>query len=58
MTTEHRPSTDRPPRRGSAAMWILFVAVIAILGFLVVLPWITTAIVVALWGLGGSGSNK
>jgi hypothetical protein len=21
-------------------------------------PWITTVIVVALWGLGGSGSNK
>ena len=58
MTTEHRDSSSHPPRRGSTVLWALVTAVVVILGFLVVLPWITTAIVIALWGLGGSGSNK
>jgi hypothetical protein len=57
MTTPHRPS-DPPPRRRSSWIWAPFIVAIAVLGFLAALPLITTVVVVALWGLGGSGSNK
>jgi len=55
MTTD---SSGRPPRRTSNWFWALFLGGIAVLVFLAVVPLITTAIVVALWGMGGSGSNK
>jgi hypothetical protein len=57
MTTPHRPS-DPPPRRRSGWMWALVIAVIGFLGLIAALPLITSVVVVALWGLGGSGSNK
>ena len=47
-----------PPRRPSTLVWALFISIIVILGFLALLPMITTVTAVALWGLGGSGSNK
>jgi hypothetical protein len=51
-------TTDQPPRRGSSFVWVLFISGLVVLGFLLVLPWIATALAVALFGLGGSGSNK
>ena len=55
MTTD---SSGRPPRRTSNWFWALFLSGTAVLVFIAVVPLITTAIVVALWGMGGSGSNK
>jgi Na+-transporting NADH:ubiquinone oxidoreductase subunit NqrB len=55
MTTD--PS-GRPPRRTSNWFWALFIGGTVVLVFLAVLPLVTSAIVVALWGMGGSGSNK
>jgi|tagenome__1003787_1003787.scaffolds.fasta_scaffold20039034_2 hypothetical protein len=51
-------TTEQPPRRGSSFVWVLFIAGLVVFGFLVALPMITTVIAVALFGLGGSGSNK
>lgn len=51
-------TTERPPRRGSSFVWVLFVAGLVVFGFLIALPMITTFIAIALFGLGGSGSNK
>jgi hypothetical protein len=58
MTTDHRPSTNRPPRRGSTVGWVLVITGIAVLAVLALLPLVTSLILVALYGLGGSGSNK
>jgi hypothetical protein len=55
MTTE---PPARPPRRTSRWLWVLFFGGTVVLVLLAVLPLITSAIVVALWGTGGSGSNK
>ena len=52
------PPPGRPPRRTSHWLWALFLGGTLVLAFLALLPMITTGIVVALWGMGGSGSNK
>lgn len=61
MTTDPRSadrSPDRSQRRGSTLTWVIFFVVMAVLGLLAVLPWILSLVLVALYGLGGSGSNK
>jgi hypothetical protein len=58
--------TDLPPdprpqpekRRTSTLVWALLVSVTVVLGALALLPVIGTFLVIVLWGLGGSGSNK
>jgi hypothetical protein len=55
MTT---PPPGRPPRRTSNWLWALFLGGTLVLVFVALLPMITTWLVVALWGMGGSGSNK
>jgi hypothetical protein len=49
-----QPTARRPSRIG----WTVFLTLTAVLAFLALLPAISAVIVVALWGLGGSGSNK
>jgi hypothetical protein len=39
-------------------MWVLVILGTVVLGFLALLPWITALVLFALFGLGGSGSNK
>jgi hypothetical protein len=59
MTNDARPDrSPRPGRRPTTLMWPVFLTITAVLAFLALLPWISTLIVVALFGLGGSGSNK
>ncbi|MBO0845592.1 MAG: hypothetical protein J2P22_09275 [Nocardioides sp.] len=61
MTTppRQRPSeTHRSARRTSNLFWVLFIAGTVVLALLALLPVIATGIAIALWGLGGSGSNK
>lgn len=53
-----RMTTPQPPRRGSAIIWTFFIAGLLVFGFLAALPLIASLIAVALFGLGGSGSNK
>jgi hypothetical protein len=55
MTTDPH---GRPPRRTSHWFWVLFFAGTVVLAFLAVLPIIATVFVAAVWGAGGSGSNK
>jgi hypothetical protein len=55
MTTQ---PPGRPPRRTSHWFWALCLGGTVVLVLLALLPMITTAVVVALWGMGGSGSNK
>jgi Na+-transporting NADH:ubiquinone oxidoreductase subunit NqrB len=58
MTTEHQRPATEPRRRSSTWFWMLFLGGTVVLVFLAVLPVVATAIAVALWGMGGSGSNK
>ena len=53
-----RDPRPEPGRRTSTALWALFVTITVVLGFLALLPAISTLVIVVLWGLGGSGSNK
>jgi hypothetical protein len=54
------PHDPRPKstRRTSNLVMTMVVIATCVLAFLALLPVIGTVIVVALWGLGGSGSNK
>ena len=54
------PPDPRPKstRRTSILVMTMVVTAAVVLTFLALLPVIGTIIVVALWGLGGSGSNK
>jgi hypothetical protein len=59
MTTEpdrrdHHPRQEQPNRIG----WLALVLVLVGVTFAALLPFVWTLVVVALWGLGGSGSNK
>jgi hypothetical protein len=58
MTSDLRPDRDPQPTRRTRVWWVLFIIATCVLAFLALLPVIGTLIVVALWGLGGSGSNK
>jgi len=52
------PCPEPGRRRPSTLVWALFVSITVVLGFLALLPAISTLVIVVLWGLGGSGSNK
>jgi len=54
------PPDPRPKstRRTSNLVMTMVVIATCVLAFLALMPVIGTLIVVALWGLGGSGSNK
>jgi hypothetical protein len=59
MTSDLRPDPrPQPTRRTSKLLWVVFITATVVLAFLALLPLISTLIVVALFGLGGSGSNK
>jgi hypothetical protein len=58
MTSDLRPDRHPRPARRTSFWWVLFIIATCVLAFLALLPLIGTVIVVALWGLGGSGSNK
>jgi hypothetical protein len=59
MTTEpDKRDTPTKLERGNTLLWALLVLTSAVLAFIAFLPWIGSLLVVALWGLGGSGSNK
>lgn len=59
MTSDPRPDPrPQPTRRTTSIVWVLFLTATVVLTFLALLPVISTLIVVALFGLGGSGSNK
>lgn len=55
MTTDQ---DRRPPHRHSNVLVVLFIAGTVVLTFLALLPILATVLVAALWGAGGSGSNK
>jgi hypothetical protein len=56
LPPDPRPEPEK--RRTSTLVWALFVSISVVLGFLLLLPAISTLVIVVLWGLGGSGSNK
>jgi hypothetical protein len=59
MPSELRPDPrPKSTRRTSNLVMTMVVTAAVVLTFLALLPVIGTIIVVALWGLGGSGSNK
>jgi len=59
MTSELPPDPrPKPARRTSNVLWILFLVGTVVLALLALLPVVGTLIAVALFGLGGSGSNK
>jgi hypothetical protein len=59
MPTDFRPDPRPEPRRRTSTLaWALFISITVVLGFLALLPAISTLVIVVLWGLGGSGSNK
>jgi hypothetical protein len=55
MTTD--PHRRHSPRT-SNWFWALFFGGTIVLVALALLPFLATIVVVALWGMGGSGSNK
>jgi hypothetical protein len=58
MTTDDRPPPPEPPRRTSTWLWVVFLGGVLTLVLLAVLPLVTTAVAIGLWGAGSSGSNK
>lgn len=55
LPPDPRPKSSR--RTSNLVMTVVITATV-VLTFLALLPVISTIIVVILWGLGGSGSNK
>jgi hypothetical protein len=58
MTTSPRRSGDPRSGRGDRLVVIILIVVTAGLALVALLPWIFTLLMVFVWGLGGSGSNK
>jgi hypothetical protein len=58
MTTSPRRSGDPRSGRSDRLVVIFLIVVTAGLALVALLPWIFTLLMVFVWGLGGSGSNK
>jgi hypothetical protein len=59
MTTDPERRGTRPRLvRSNRWLWTFAILATAALGLLALLPWITMWVLVVLWSLGGSGSNK
>jgi|tagenome__1003787_1003787.scaffolds.fasta_scaffold8371791_1 hypothetical protein len=58
MPTDDRDTSLGRSRRRSRLVVALLITGTVVLSFLALLPWISTVIFVALFGLGSSGSNK